>query len=164
METAVISVSKLCCPVCWNLIEILKTMHGGIVVRGYHATVYPVVLPDWLPPDIVTQMLLRFRQYLRLHLVQLATDLDTKKREPRGRQSNASGISNASSANEGGAVEENFTEDFTGNFQNLIRKNMNEDNTPRGPKPHEPEPYLPASMRILKALAGKVIPKFSWRK
>src|SRR6266550_3114013 len=128
METAVISVSKLCCPVCWNLIQIFKTIHSGIVVRGYHSTIYPVILPDWLPPEIVNQMLHRFRQYLRLHLARLATDSNVKKREqPRGRQSNASGISNASSANEGGAMEEDFTQDFTGNFQNLIRKNRNED-------------------------------------
>lgn len=95
-------------------------------------------------------------------------DCSVKKCEPHGWQSDASGISNASSANEGGAMEESFTEDFTGNFQDLVWKNMNHDeNTPNDmPREPEPEPYvqpgLPTSTRILKALARKIIPKFSW--
>jgi hypothetical protein len=64
LQSDMISVSKLCCPVCWELLNLL----GGdnrLSLRGHHLTVYPVELPEWLPHDIVTQMMGQFQKYLR---------------------------------------------------------------------------------------------------
>jgi hypothetical protein len=34
------------------------------VVRGHHATLFPVNLPSWLPEKVVAEMLRRFRRHL----------------------------------------------------------------------------------------------------
>jgi hypothetical protein len=58
-----ISVSKLCCPVCWELLELLGR-DQPISLRGRHSTIYPVELPKWLPPEIVDKMNERFQRHL----------------------------------------------------------------------------------------------------
>lgn len=51
-----IAVSKLCCLVCWLLMIILRGDSENYKVRGYHTTVYPVELPNWLPEDILEKI------------------------------------------------------------------------------------------------------------
>ena len=59
-----ISVSKLCCPVCWELLALLGD-EKPLSLRGSHSTIYPVELPKWLPPEIVDKMDKRFLNHLR---------------------------------------------------------------------------------------------------
>jgi len=78
----VISVPKLCCPVCWELLHFLK---GGsevvdqdidppaaITVSGCHSTIYPAVLPTGLPKHIYGDMMLKFQGHLRRELCELS--------------------------------------------------------------------------------------------
>jgi hypothetical protein len=45
-------VSKLCCPVCWELLKILRNNDStDLYVDGHHATLFQVELPEWLPLD-----------------------------------------------------------------------------------------------------------------
>ena len=62
-DPSVIAASKLCCPICWELLSILRP-DDAFHVRGHHSTVYPVELPSWLPDDTVQEMLDRFTNFL----------------------------------------------------------------------------------------------------
>jgi len=67
LDSSVISVSKLCCPVCWDVLELLRNasgMRAEFIVRGRHAVLSPVQLPIWLPVEIVQQMLQMYKQIL----------------------------------------------------------------------------------------------------
>lgn len=64
LQSGMISVSKLCCPVCWELLAILGK-ENPLLLRGRHSTIYAVELPKWLPSEIVDEMNERFQIYLR---------------------------------------------------------------------------------------------------
>ena len=71
MDMSYISVSKLCCPACWDLHDILSNPDKGkgkdrhlLRVPGRHATVYPVLLPAGLASWVVEKMIKRFEGYL----------------------------------------------------------------------------------------------------
>jgi len=68
-----IGVSRLCCPVCWDLLSVLKaTYFGGdeederevLIVRGRHPMVHEVELPQSLPIDIVRAMVTKYERKL----------------------------------------------------------------------------------------------------
>jgi hypothetical protein len=61
-------VSKLCCPVCWELLGILNEDEPRLSFRGCHSIVYPVELPKWLPSQIVDNLTERFQVHLRKEL------------------------------------------------------------------------------------------------
>jgi hypothetical protein len=63
-----VAVSKLCCPACWEYLNILggtKKETPMYKVRGRHSTVYPVELPIWSCHDDVQELIKRFSKYLR---------------------------------------------------------------------------------------------------
>jgi hypothetical protein len=64
LQSGMMSVSKLCCPVCWELLEILNE-EKPLSLRGRHSTIYPVELPKWLPPGIVDKMNKQFQKHLQ---------------------------------------------------------------------------------------------------
>lgn len=66
LNNRVIAVSKLCCPVCWKLLEIL-----GYLARGRHPLVTPVSLPPWLPRWVVVKLVDEFGEQLRRELVSM---------------------------------------------------------------------------------------------
>jgi hypothetical protein len=82
MDPQFIAVSKLCCPVCWELLQILRGATEDFSVRGHHATMYPVELPPWIPDYIVFQMLARFQQYLIGELLKLTVPATRHKLSP----------------------------------------------------------------------------------
>lgn len=61
-------VSKLCCPICWEFLQILRGDTRDFIVRGYHTSLYPVELPSWLPEHVLTDMVKRFERHLRREL------------------------------------------------------------------------------------------------
>ena len=63
-----ISVSKLCCPVCW---ELFKELGLSTEIRGCHPTVTPLVLPETLSPCITKRMVKNFQVHLASQLVPL---------------------------------------------------------------------------------------------
>lgn len=64
LRSGMISVSKLCCPVCWELLSMLNE-ENPLKLRGHHSTIYPVELPQWLPSQIVDKMNALFQNHLR---------------------------------------------------------------------------------------------------
>jgi hypothetical protein len=67
-----ISVSKSCCPVCWELLDVLNETYSNMIhftVRPPHQNLYPVCLPPWLPDDVLEKMIQRFgrKLYDKLH-------------------------------------------------------------------------------------------------
>lgn len=68
-----ISVSKFCCPVCWELLEVLNETNDKVqfVVRAYHSNLYPVCLPPWLPGAVLEKMIQRFGEKLYEKFCQL---------------------------------------------------------------------------------------------
>jgi len=65
-----IAVSKLCCPVCWKLLEILRGQTGHFQVRGYHSRVFRVALPPWLPEWVLKEMVEHFEGVL-IHQIEV---------------------------------------------------------------------------------------------
>ena len=62
--------SKLCCPVCWELIHLLQERSGtqDYNVYGCHSTVYPLQLPPGLPIDVLVKMTEKFEGHLGCEL------------------------------------------------------------------------------------------------
>ena len=82
-----ISMSKRCCPVCWELLEIFKDGDStNFHVDGYHKTLFQVELPDWLPLEIVVKLTARFEEIL---LKQIRTLVERHKRDISDDQSDS---------------------------------------------------------------------------
>jgi hypothetical protein len=61
-----LSVSRLCCPVCWKLLAILSEDEAlQFCLRGSHTTISPVELPRWIGKDVVSKMIDHFQKSLR---------------------------------------------------------------------------------------------------
>jgi hypothetical protein len=61
LASTMVSVTKLCCPVCWELFQVLKM---GNAIHGCHPNVTLVVLPKMLPISVSNAMVDRFRTHL----------------------------------------------------------------------------------------------------
>jgi len=94
-----ISVSKLCCPVCWELFEVLN-LHDFICakVRGCHPTVTQIALPETFPLEVSDKMITRLRALLAGQLRHLL--LNRPPRTQHFRNESETGFS-AASSNEG---------------------------------------------------------------
>jgi hypothetical protein len=70
---SLMSVSRLCCPVCRAFFEILKDkkMVCNPMIRGSHSNLFPVQLPTWTPLKIRKKMEEQFLGYLRDELVEM---------------------------------------------------------------------------------------------
>ena len=111
LKTGAISVSKLCCPVCWDLLDIMSASSNHqskpvFSVAGNHDTVYYVALPPIIPRDILNKMISRFRGYL-CHLVQQLAQPANNTKTHRSTQS-SSGASVASSVTKEGKEQQVF--------------------------------------------------------
>jgi len=83
MDKAIIAVSKRCCPVCWELMDILRTEPKQFQVRGRHATLLPVELPSWLEKGHIDEMITRFKQIVRDELVDMLANVVYVRTPPR---------------------------------------------------------------------------------
>jgi hypothetical protein len=64
-DDSTLAVSKACCPVCWELLKILRNAAStNFHVDGYHKTLCQVELPEWLPLDVVVELTARFEKIL----------------------------------------------------------------------------------------------------
>jgi len=61
-----LAVSKLCCPICWEFLQVLRGLNTSpkFDVQGHHTNFYAVDLPDWLPSNVIREMVTRFQKYL----------------------------------------------------------------------------------------------------
>lgn len=67
-----ISVSRLCCPTCWELLQI-----QGFRMQGFHTSFYPVELPSCLSEPELKEMVTRFRGHLRRELITFIEEKST---------------------------------------------------------------------------------------
>lgn len=77
-EGSVIAVSKLCCPVCWEALQIFRRNMPGddaYNVRGRHSSLHLTELPSWLPSEALDDLLLRFRELARQELQKMIENL-----------------------------------------------------------------------------------------
>ncbi|KAF8330281.1 hypothetical protein F5887DRAFT_986545 [Amanita rubescens] len=96
-----IGVSKLCCPVCWDLLSILQNQRSkkglpkNLFVHGRHPTLHEVDLPDWLPSDVLTAMVNWYESKLYEGLCNLEKMVESQT-ERRSHRRNPSGQSERS--------------------------------------------------------------------
>jgi hypothetical protein len=79
------SVSKLCCPVCWELLDILNEVEPRLTFPGCHSNIYPIELPAWIPTCVVDKITNRFQAHLQHELeimVQRDYDASSMTRNP----------------------------------------------------------------------------------
>jgi hypothetical protein len=72
-NTQEISVSRLCCPTCWELLQVL-----GFQMRGFHTSFYPVELPSCLSEPELKEMVTRFWGHLRRELITFIEEKSTR--------------------------------------------------------------------------------------
>jgi len=105
---SMIAVSKSCCPVCWELLKVLRN-NGDVdpsdtsskfAVRGFHSHIYPIVLPPWIQPSQKEQMISKFQIHLGSELVKMTSALKKIHLEDgmTHRRSGSSEISQASNS------------------------------------------------------------------
>ena len=82
-DDSMIAVSKLCCPVCWELLRILRN-DGNFHVDGYHRTLTQVELPEWLPIKIVVKLTGRFEEILLRQIKTLKENRTRHASKPSG--------------------------------------------------------------------------------
>jgi hypothetical protein len=101
-------VSKLCCPVCWALLMLMGD-ERPILLRGSHSSVYPVELPDWLPPGIVDRMHKLFQTHLReeINIMMKGPEQPATRRNRHASHESESNFSVASSTNSTYDLEDN---------------------------------------------------------
>ena len=100
-----IAVSKLCCPVCWELLQVLRkdsdinpiNTPPQFTVRGSHSRVYATMLPPWIRPQQKEQMMSKFQSYLGSELVAMVSALN-KIHSTKCEDGKTSGISDVSSS------------------------------------------------------------------
>lgn len=73
---AEIGVSRLCCPVCSELLSILahpniRPGEDTFNIDGFHSVISVTELPPWLPKSVLEEMLVYFSKVLCSQLVQL---------------------------------------------------------------------------------------------
>jgi len=85
-----IAVSKSCCPVCWDIMDILNRQQGSSVVhfqaQGRHPNLYPVDLPAILDEHIKDELLTKFSITLLKNLVSLFEE-DARAAQAKHRRS-----------------------------------------------------------------------------
>jgi hypothetical protein len=85
-----ISVSRLCCPVCWELLNIILNDSDDeprlVSFPGCHPIIYPVELPEWLPQHIVTKMTDLFKDHLRTELTSMLKGAEDGARTTQRKQ------------------------------------------------------------------------------
>jgi len=83
-------VSKLCCPVCWELLKILRNADStDFHVDGRHATLFQVELPEWLPLEIVVKLTARFETMLLKQINTLVALHQQHAHHPSGQSGNS---------------------------------------------------------------------------
>jgi len=108
LHSNIMSVSKLCCPVCWALLAVLADKKP-LSLRGSHCSFYPVELPVWLPPEIVDNMHKLFQNHLREEITIMlnAPEQPATQQNRHASHESESNFSEASSTNSTYNLEDN---------------------------------------------------------
>ena len=103
-------VSKLCCPVCWELFQVLRRED---TVCGCHPIVTPIALPQTFPKHVSKVLVTHFRAHLSSQLHHLSSSGFSVSELKNGhhRITSESGYS-ATSSNEGATKISNASEQW----------------------------------------------------
>jgi hypothetical protein len=85
-----IIVSKLCCPFCWELVDILRDETNRFKVRGRHPTPFPVELPAYLSRQVLREIITRFEEFLYDAILLMMTSQERTRAPSRQSISNSS--------------------------------------------------------------------------
>ena len=120
---SIISVSKLCCPVCWDLLTFMRgKVKQHLMVRGRHPVLSPVQLPLWVPSDILTLMTERYENLLLLEVIKMMAPVDA--------YDNSDIESNAGFSSDGSEETASSMSNSWPSFQPEIAKTPSESTTP----------------------------------
>lgn len=103
-DETLISVSKLCCPVCWDTLELLRGDSGKFKVRGHHAVLSPVQLPFWTSNHMMKKMVRLYEERLIEQIKILMSSEDGWRSRANSLQSNAGLSTDGSNETSGPAV------------------------------------------------------------
>ena len=69
-----ISMSKICCPTCWELLKVINETNNKVkfVGHAHHSNLYPVSLLTWLSDNVVEKMTQCFKEKLYEGFCQLS--------------------------------------------------------------------------------------------
>lgn len=71
LNQSMVALSERSCPVCWELLNIIRGDADDFHVRGCHTTIHPVELPHCLPREAVEKMVIRFQKILFSEIVDM---------------------------------------------------------------------------------------------
>jgi hypothetical protein len=94
MDNSSFAVSKLCCPVCSELFNLLRDDSDAFHIDGHHHTLFQVELPIWLPLDIVVKLTAKFEMILGNQLGDMMSEHHKHAKTPG---QNGDGLSSDSS-------------------------------------------------------------------
>jgi hypothetical protein len=69
MDVTLIVVSKLCCPGCWEYLDIVRGALNLFYVSGRHPTLFPFELPAYTSPQVLREMITRFEGFLHAEIL-----------------------------------------------------------------------------------------------
>ena len=130
MDQTIIAVSKWCCPVCWELLDILRNKCKRFHVRGQHATLFPIELPSWLSEDCMDEMISRFKQIVRDELVDMMASVMYVRTPSRQNIANSTTGSRVDDDDEGVPGAGSFEAETIDNLYDLYKANDNQATTP----------------------------------
>jgi len=95
MDSSSFAVSKLCCPVCSELFNLLRDGSDTFHIDGHHHTLFQVELPIWLPLDLVVKLTAKFEKILGNQLRYMMSEHHKHTNTPSGQSGD--GLSSDSS-------------------------------------------------------------------
>jgi hypothetical protein len=90
MDITTIVVSKLCCPGCWEYLDIMRGKVNRFKVRGRHPTLFPFELPAYTSPQVMREMIIRFEGFLHDEILTMMMSTDRVRAPSRQSISNSS--------------------------------------------------------------------------
>ena len=90
MDIILIVVSKLCCAVCWEFMDVMRGRHNIFCVRGRHPSLFPLELPVYTSPQVLREMITRFEEILHREIVTMMTSTESDRAPSRQNISNSS--------------------------------------------------------------------------
>lgn len=119
-----IGVSKLCCPVCTELLSLFdesRELETQFNVRGSHSVMTFTELPSWLPPDVIDSMLTRFGVILSTELRILLVNAANAIPRTASHQRTVSGVSLQSRAS---TDYSEFSQEGKSEIQDVLLRTM----------------------------------------
>ena len=83
MDIILIVVSKLCCAVCWEFMDVMRAVHNIFCIRGHHPTLFPLELPAYTSLQVLREMITCFEEILHSEIVTMMTSAECDRAPSR---------------------------------------------------------------------------------